>query len=44
MFWHRAAHPILHLPGLDPPILRRKVASLFQCQMSLKGLMVSNAR
>jgi len=26
MFWHRLARPILHLPGLGAPILRRKVA------------------
>ncbi len=28
MFWHRPAPPILHLPGLDLPILRRKVANI----------------
>jgi len=30
MFQHRMGHPILHLSGLEPPILRRKVASSTQ--------------
>ncbi len=40
MFWHRLARPILHLPGLRAPILRRKVTNA--ARKCARGLLDTN--